>query len=247
MVHRESSHSSTQKTMQIRRDFGQGSEAWLFARAGIPTASEWDALVSPVKLEIKKGEGPKTYLAQKVAERWYGPLPQKPVFVMEQGNILEERARPWFEFQYKRTAEQVGFITDDAGRIGCSPDGWFDNEGTGLEIKCPEIVTHTKYVLAGKLPSDYLLQVQGAMLVTGAPWWTFLSYHNAIPKLVIQVERDEKIISVLREALDQFLEDLDAAFLRLVEINGGPPPKREMLEPSPVPMTEMQDPDDYKM
>jgi hypothetical protein len=233
-------------SVKIHRQYGQGSEAWLWARAGIPTASEWDALVSPVKLEIRTGETPRTYLAQKVAERWYGPLPQPPVFAMEQGNIIEERARPWIEFQYGRPAEQVGFITDDAGRFGCSPDGWFEHECAGLEIKCPQIVTHTKYLLAGKLPDDYRLQVQGSMLVTGAPWWTFLSYHNAMPKLVLKIDRDEKTISVLREALDQFLDKLDAAFLRLVELNGGPPPKREMLEPSPTPMG-LQDPDDFKM
>ena len=137
-------------------------------------------------------------------------------------------------------------ITDDAGRIGCSPDGWFETEGAGLEIKCPQIVTQAKYLLDGKLPSDYRLQVQGSMLVTCAPWWTFLSYHNAMPKLVLQIERDEKVIAVLREALDQFLEKLDAAFQKLCELNGGPPPKREMLEPSPVPAG-LEDPDDYKM
>lgn len=226
--------------MKIHRELQQGSEAWLFARAGIPTASEWDALVSPVKLEIKTGEGPKTYLAQKVAERWYGPLPQPPVFAMEQGNLLEDRARPWYEFTFGKTAEQVGFITSDDGRIGCSPDGWFG--GSGIEIKCPQIVTHTKYLIDGKLPSDYRLQVQGSMLVTGAPSWVFLSYHNAMPKLVLTVERDDKAIAVLQEALDIFTEKLDAAFKHLCELNGGPPPKREMLAPS---TEEFQhDPDD---
>lgn len=223
--------------MKIHKEYAQGSEAWLFARAGIPTASEFDNLVSPVKLEIRTGETPKTYLATKVAERWYGPLPQPPVFAMEQGNILEERARPWYEFTYGKVTEQVGFITSDDGRIGCSPDGWFG--GSGIEIKCPQIVAHTKYLLAGKLPDDYKLQVQGSMLVTGAPVWTFLSYHNSFPKLVLTIERDEKAIAVLREALDQFLEKLDAAYARLCELNGGPPPKRRPIDETPI-----HDPDD---
>lgn len=214
--------------MKIHTEYAQGSEAWLFARAGIPTASEWDALVSPGKLEIRTGEIPKTYLAQKVAERWYGPLPQPPVFAMEQGNILEERAIPWYEFTYGKPVERVGFITSDDERIGCSPDGWFE-DGTGIEVKCPQLVTHTKYVLDGKLPAEYRLQVQGSMLVTGAPSWVFLSYHNSMPKLVLTIERDEKCIAVLREALGQFLEKLAVAFNRLCELNGGPPPKRMML------------------
>lgn len=225
--------------MKIHTEYAQGSEAWLFARAGIPTASEWDALVSPGKLEIRTGEMPKTYLAQKAAEKWYGPLPQKPVFACEQGSILEERARPWYEFTYGRKIETVGFITDDAGRIGCSPDGLFD-DGVGCEIKCPEIPNHVKYLLAGKLPDEYRLQVQGSMLVTGAASWVFLSYHNSFPKLVLTIERDEKAIGVLREALDQFLEKLDTAYARLCELNGGPPPKRMPLSDS----DNFHDPDD---
>jgi Na+/alanine symporter len=50
---------------------GQGSVEWMQARSGIPTASEFDALVTP-KWKVKTGDGPKTYLAKKLAEWWLG-------------------------------------------------------------------------------------------------------------------------------------------------------------------------------
>ena len=49
----------------------QGSIEWMQARAGIPTASEFDNLVTP-KWEVRTGQMPKTYLARKLAEWWQG-------------------------------------------------------------------------------------------------------------------------------------------------------------------------------
>ena len=44
-------------------DCEQGSVEWMQARAAIPTASEFDALISPLG-EIRKGKMPATYLAK---------------------------------------------------------------------------------------------------------------------------------------------------------------------------------------
>jgi hypothetical protein len=52
-------------------DVVQGSADWLQVRAGIPTCSEFDALISPLG-KIRTGEGPQTYLARKLAEKWIG-------------------------------------------------------------------------------------------------------------------------------------------------------------------------------
>lgn len=48
----------------------------------------------------------------------------------------------------------------------------------------------------------------------------------ALPKFEIRLDRDEKIIGILREALEEFNEMIERGFNRLCEINGGPPPKR---------------------
>ena len=66
----------------------QGSVDWSILRAGKVTASELDALVSPLG-KVRTGEGPKTYLHKKVAEAWLGgPLPSLNVWDLEQGKIF---------------------------------------------------------------------------------------------------------------------------------------------------------------
>jgi len=203
----------------------QSSVDWLYDRAGVITASEFSEIVD-TKFEPRTGETPKTYMAAKLAERWIqGPLMGFSSFATEQGNVLEDEARPWFELTYECEVQRVGLVTTDDGRIGCSPDGLIGKEG-GIEIKCPEPTAHVKYLLAGELPKQYSAQVHGSMLVTGRPWWRFVSYRRRFPALVLQVNRDEKIISKLQAALDEFLEDYDAAYEKLVERNGGPPKVR---------------------
>lgn len=217
----------------------QGSLDWMLARCGIPTASEFDQLVTP-KWEIRKGEMPKTYLARKLAEKWIGgPLPGFGSIDMEFGQILEQEAIPWLELEHGITVQRVGFCTTDDGKIGCSPDGLIGDD-CGLEVKCPNPHTHVKYLLAGKLPDEYAAQVHGGMLVTGRPRWRFISYHRHLPALDITVERDDVCGSALYEALEAFNDAFDAGWDHLCEINGGPPAK-----PTPKVQVEFQsDPND---
>lgn len=212
----------------------QGSVEWMQLRAGIPTASEFDALITPLG-EVRTGEGPKSYLAKKVAEAWQGgPLLQFNVFDMEAGQVLENEARPWFEAMHGCDVKTVGFITSDDGRIGCSPDGLISDD-CGLEIKCPKVETHVGYLLNGKLPKDYVAQVHGSMFVTGYTQWKFLSYRRRFPNLLLTVDRDDKIDKALNEALSAFIEKFDQAMTRMEEINGGPRPKRYVAQPQPEP------------
>ena len=205
----------------------QNSLEWLVARAGIPTASEFDQLVTP-DFKPRKGQMPESYLARKLAEAWiHGPLPGHCTLDMEFGKILEEEARPWYEFTFSESVQCVGLVTTDDGRIGCSPDGLLGDTG-GIEIKCPEAHTHVRYLLEGEVPDNYLAQVHGSMFVTGRPFWKFVSYRRRFPALVKVIERDDRIQTVLAEVLTAFLEKFDAEMARLVEMNGGvrpPAPK----------------------
>jgi len=200
----------------------QGTPEWLNLRASVPTASEFDQLVTP-EFKIRKGQMPETYLAKKLAEKWInGPLPQIGMFHMEQGNILEEEAIPWFEFTYGKKIERVGFVTSDEGRFGCSPDGLLGDDN-GIEIKCPAIHTHVAYLMDEGMPKDYVTQVQGAMFVTGRPQWTFVSYSRFLPPLVLVVKRDDNAMEALSEALALFSAKLESGWRRLCELNGAPP------------------------
>jgi len=213
--------------------FQQGSLEWMVARAGIPTASEFDNLLSPT-WELRKGQMPQTYLNRKLAEWWAGgPISGFNSFDMEQGNILEEEAKPWFTLETGKEIEPVGFCTSDDGSIGASPDGLI-GEDCGIEIKCPESPTHIGYLLNGELPKDYLAQVHGSMFVTGRPRWLFMSYRRRHPNLLICIERDEEIQEKIAEALALFLAKFQAGKERLIEINGGPPTRPPPLRPTPM-------------
>jgi hypothetical protein len=212
--------------VKIRTDIQQGSLEWLAARAGIPTASEFDQLLTP-EFEIRKGQMPATYLARKVAEKWLGgPLPGFSSLDMEFGKILEEEAIPWYELEFGETIQRVGLVTTDDGRVGCSPDGLIGEDG-GIEVKCPEPTAHVKYLLDGDVPKDYRAQVHGAMFVTGRAWWKFVSYRRHFPPVVLTVFRDDDIQAKIAEAVEAFLPRLDRAMERLGAMNGEPRARKE--------------------
>lgn len=203
-------------------DVEQGSVEWLSARAGVVTASEIDALVSPT-FKVRDSKGVDTYLAQKVSERWTGgPIANFQTLDMEFGKILEEEAIPYYSFEHNVEVQRVGLITDDAGQIGCSPDGLIGDDG-GLEIKCPQIQTHVKYLLADCVPPEYVAQLQFSLYVTGRKYWRFMSYNRRMPALVLTVEPDPKAQAAFASVIPDFLGKLDAAWKRLCELNGGAP------------------------
>ena len=200
----------------------QGSVDWMIARAGIPTASEFDNLLTP-ELKIRTGQMPQSYLNKKLAEAWQGgPMASLNTFDMEQGRILEAEAIPFYELEFNETVQRVGLCTTDDGRVGCSPDGLIGDDG-GIEIKCPAIQTHIGYLRNGELPKEYAPQVHGSLYVTGRKWWKFLAYRRHMPPLVLTIARDDAVMKTIHQALSEFLEDFDMEFQKLCRLNGGPP------------------------
>ncbi len=201
-------------------DCKQGELAWAQLHFGIPTASGLDNLLTP-EFELRKGELPKTYVYKKVAESLQGrPLIDLSAssFMLEQGMIVEEEARPWYALEYDKKIKEVGFITTDDEKFGCSPDGLILNDECGLEIKSPAAHTHVKYLVNGALPKEYACQVMGSIFVTGFKKWIFVSYRRGFPALVLEIYRDEKAMSMIRAAINQFHADFDRAMERIGNI-----------------------------
>lgn len=198
----------------VIHDVSQNTLDWMNLHVGIPTASGLDNLLTP-EFELRKGEMPRTFLYRKVAEAWRGqPLIELNNFSVEQGLIVEEEARPFFELETNQEVRQVGFITTDDGLCGCSPDGLIGDDN-GLEIKSPAAHTHVKYLLEGELPKEYRCQVHGSMFVTGYPRWTFMSYRRKFPPLILEIARDEEIISKIGAAITEFHQRLAEARERI--------------------------------
>lgn len=196
-------------------DCKQGSTEWSQARLGVITASEIDALVTPL-FKARSGAGVKTYLYQKLAERIMGYAGKSGgTWAMDQGNIIEEVAVPWYVFTRDVKVQRVGFCVSADGRIGCSPDGLVGDEG-GIEVKSPQPPRQIEYLLDGEVPSEYMPQIQMSLYVTGRAWWDFVSFHRFLPPIVIRVLPDSKAQAVIKEVTEQFIKVMDDAHAQIV-------------------------------
>jgi hypothetical protein len=111
--------------------------------------------------------------------------------------------------------EAGGFVTDDYGRLGCSPDALITAPGgnapkAGIEIKVPAPWTHIYYHIYG-LGKDYKQQVQGQMFVAELEVMHFYSWNPGLPAFHRMAQRDEVFISKMSSHLFAFCRDLDAA------------------------------------
>lgn len=182
-------------------DVEQGSEAWLLARLGIPTASEFRRLITATGQPSKQSDA---YANELVAEWLTGQpagadLSDKPW--VARGKEMEAEAAAWYQFTQGVEIAPVGFCKHDDHEVGCSPDRLVGDDGL-LEIKAPAPHTLVGYLLADKLPADYKAQVQGQLWITGRLWCDFLAFHPQFPKqFLVRVGRNERYIKKLNEAV----------------------------------------------
>ena len=178
-------------------DHDQGSEEWLAARLGKPSASCFSRLITATGKPSSSADG---YINELIAERLTGQ--SEPFHVtewMERGTALEPEAREAYEFISGNDVIETGFILDTSLDFGCSPDGLVGDQG-GLEIKCPAPKTMVSYLRDPQVGvKKYWQQIQGCMWITKRDWWDFFAYHPEMPHVLVRVERDEKYIAKLAE------------------------------------------------
>jgi hypothetical protein len=191
----------------------QGTTEWLSVRAGIPTASCFDKIITPKGKPSTQAE---KYMHKLIAEKLMGhPVIEFTGPWLERGKELEADAAAYYESMREVTCERVGFVTNDAGTIGASPDRLIGEDGL-LELKVPSEHTHVAYMLTRAVDAEYYPQVQGQLWVTGRKWLDIMSYSPEMPPVIIRVERDEKYIAIMAAAVTTFSEHLEmmAADLR---------------------------------
>lgn len=198
-------------------DVTQGSEEWVRLRLGIPTASEMDRIFTPGGKPSGKLTQEK-YMMGLLAERITGLCDTDfKSSWMERGTDTESEARNFYDLQRGLDVKQIGFVTNDAGTIGVSPDALVGDPGL-MEIKCPKAGVHIGYLLkSGSAYAEYKVQVQGQLWITERQWCDVISYHPAMPMALNRIERDEEFIKGLSAAVEAFSEALEAAALQLVE------------------------------
>lgn len=186
-------------------DCVQGSDEWIAARLGIPTASEFHRIITAVKGDLSKSA--RKYAAGLVAETLLGKPLEKPegnLWVMERGKLLEPLAVQQYSFVNDCEVRRVGLVTTDDGRIGASPDGLIVGTRGGLEVKCTLDENHMS-IFADGPGDDYKQQVQGNLAICELEWWDLYAYHPELPPVTIRTYRDEPYINKMRAALTEFL------------------------------------------
>jgi hypothetical protein len=182
----------------------QRSPEWYRLRAGKPTASEFSRLVTSTGEISKSLPG---YAMQLAGEMFCGRTLDgfEPTAWMERGQEMEAEAVRAYQFTHDQDVDPVGFITDDAESMGCSPDGLIASEG-GCEVKCLKAENHIKAILYyqknGHIQPEYVQQVQGGLMISGRKWWDSIFFHPDLPILVIRNIPDIKLHACLRTALD---------------------------------------------
>lgn len=195
----------------ITLDCEQGTEEWLAARCGIPTATGISNIVTPTG---KKSGSYLPYLAELIAESIEGLKENYKSEDMARGNELEPFARAAYEFETGNAVVQVGGVYLNADKdLMISPDGLIPNLRKGLEIKCPQMKTHIKYLLQGGVPQEYLIQVQSALWVTGYETWDFVSYcpeYYKQPFYLFTAQRDQNLMKAFDKLIPEFIKTLKA-------------------------------------
>lgn len=197
----------------------QRSDAWLKKRLGRPTASQFNRIFTA-------GGKPSTqaplYMSELIGERIFQrPLGKdiRNIPAVQYGVETEPEAAKMLAEILGVDIAPGGFMTDDAERYGCSPDGLIvtGNRREAVEIKCPEIPRHICNLLFGP-GDDYRPQVQGQLLISGFDAVNFFSYRHDSPPYHKRVERDEPYMRALDAVLDQFCEDLEINYRRALEM-----------------------------
>lgn len=198
-------------------DVTQRSDEWYALRAGMPTASEFSKIVT------SKGEPSKSvagYALTLAAELFAG----RPVDAWEgnmwteRGREMETRAIELYEFAHDLDTQQVGFVTDDAGAMGCSPDRFVGDDGL-IEVKCLKAENHVKAILYfqknKRSPTDYVQQAQGQMMICERAWCDLVFYHPELPMLTIRAVPNMDVQYPLMDGIRHLCKERDEVLAAL--------------------------------
>jgi len=196
----------------------QRSPEWWEIRKGLPTASIADKLMTPTGKKSTQSKGIiGTFVAEALGLQ--DPPPPISTYWMERGINLEEETARWFELEMGFTLTQCGFILNEDGTAGCSPDGLVveptEENGVnkivaGFEGKAPKPSTHIQYLIEGVVPKGYLPQIDFSMAVSGLRTWWFISYSPGLPALILPVHWSEKT-DLMVQCIRDFCGDLAEA------------------------------------
>jgi len=202
----------------------QNDFEWFLLRAGKPTASAMDKIITPGGKKPRE-DTTERYMNRLLCE-WITGVPYQgddyQSAAMQKGHENEEPAANRFEFHKNVTLEKLGFVTTDDGLVGASPDRAIRLEGDrviGVEIKSPIGPTQTGYLLRPELlREEYHVQVQSQIFVLESDKaWLCADCADCptLPPVHLEIGRDAAFIREMETRLDAFLDQMLAKRERL--------------------------------
>jgi hypothetical protein len=191
----------------------QGSEAWFQARLGIPTASNFSAILA-------KGEGKtrRSYMNKLAAEIITGDATESFTSpALDRGKVMEDEARTFYSFVNNVEPQRVGFVKN--GPIGWSPDSLIGSAGS-LEIKTQRGDLLIETILKDEFPSEHKAQCQGGLWVGEREWIDLCVYWPRMPAFIKRAYRDEDYIKNLSLEVDRFRSELTDLVERVRKYGG---------------------------
>lgn len=183
----------------------QGTEEWLRARMGIPTASEFGTVMAQGRGGAES-KTRRTYMLKLIGERMTGELQEGYTNAhMERGHVMEAEARNMYAFMREVEPVQVGFARN--GNKGASPDSLIETCG-GLEIKTKLPHLQLDVLDRDAMPPEHLPQVQGQIWVCELEWVDFVSYWPNLPIYIERIHRDDAYIKQLASAVEKFNDEM---------------------------------------
>lgn len=195
----------------------QGSLEWKIMRLGVLTASKADKIVAG-----KDTDGRATYMAELISDIVNCNSGDESNFKQtDWGKLYEPEARTALSaaLGFADIKEIPLTYKDQSMRIAVSPDGVFGN--VCCEIKAPfDGTNHIKHAAFDKVKPEWQWQRQFQIFGTGCEKHIFCTYD---PRVILGANNlhytetypDDKKQATLRDAVPQFIADLDAALEKL--------------------------------
>lgn len=202
-------------------DFEQRSDEWYAIRRGIVTASTVGRLITEKTLKVAENPTSRALTSLLVAERITDHTDMTFTSSdMWRGILDEPVARDLYGKWRDTPVAEVGFMVREINghRLGYSPDGLVGDKGL-IEIKSRLQKNQLDTVIAGRVPSEHMAQIQTGLLVSGREWCDFISYCSGMHLYVIRAFPSQIWFDAITAALNAFEEaaaDIQARYLQAV-------------------------------
>ena len=192
-------------------DVEQNTDEWFALRLGKVTSSNFSKIMANLGKDFGS---PAIEYAQKVALEYVtGNRDESASYkngYMERGHELEPVAVELYERETFYSVTNGGFNQEESKEpilLGDSPDGNVGEDGC-IEIKSVIPNTQWKRIKKGGIDLAYKWQIHGHIWLGDKQWCDFISYCPEMPENkqlhIFRVERDDIIISLMDERLDEF-------------------------------------------